>query len=310
MAERGKENFRTDRQNIAGKMISVLIPVYNENCVQLVSELHAQAEELGFDFEILVVDDHSPHPDKANRVIRQWSGVYYEELPQNYGRAKIRNYMAEKAKGDYLVFLDGDSGINNRCFLKNYCCFMGKYDVVCGGTEYCQKEFVDRKCILHWKNGSIRESNAKKGNTACFTSNNFMIRKQVFSDTGFDVELKTYGHEDTLFDIMLKEHNVKIKHIDNPVVHLGLKPFDKFISDIESATRNLKTIYDKYGHKIDLNRIRLVKAASYLKRLHLCGLYRVVFRIFKPFMLYCLKSKNPNLYILDLYKLGIYVESC
>ena len=187
---------------------------------------------------------------------------------------------------------------------------MGKLDVVCGGTEYCQKEFVDRKYILHWKNGSIRESNAKKRNTACFTSNNFMIRKQVFSCTGFDAELKTYGHEDTLFDIMLKERKVKIKHIDNPVVHLGLKPFDKFISDIESATRNLKTIYDKYGHRVDLKRIRLVRAASYLSRLHLCGLYRAGFRILKPLMLYCLKSKNPNLYVLDLYKLGIYVESC
>ena len=45
--------------------VSVLIPNYNNVCVDLVTVLQRQAEALGIDYEIIVADDHSPQKEKV-----------------------------------------------------------------------------------------------------------------------------------------------------------------------------------------------------------------------------------------------------
>ena len=50
-------------------MLSILIPVYNYNAVDLVQKLHEQASQAGIPFEILLLDDNSDNNCKRENVV-------------------------------------------------------------------------------------------------------------------------------------------------------------------------------------------------------------------------------------------------
>ncbi len=288
-------------------MLSILIPIYQENCVKLINDLIKQAENLSCEYEILVFDDCSPQIPQENKVLSQFPKVEYKELKENLGRSKIRNLLAKGAKGDILLFLDGDSKVVRDDFLEKYLIEIEKYDIVRGGTVYCSKENMPKGCELHWKYGTKVETNKGLKNKDMFTTNNFCIRKSVFSKVSFREDIKGYGHEDTLFKFDLDAHLFSFCNIDNPVEHLGLKTFEQFIKSTESAVVNLKKINQR--NKNLIQRIKLVKAYNKLSKLGLEKLYSRFFLMTRKIMLNLLATKNPNLLILNLYKLGVYTIS-
>ncbi len=80
-------------------MLSVLIPVFNEDIRNLVNDLNNQLVELGFIFEIRVYDDGSHENIRdLNKEIASNDSIIYEELPKNIGRSAIRNKLAKEAK--------------------------------------------------------------------------------------------------------------------------------------------------------------------------------------------------------------------
>src|ERR1044071_5613337 len=100
-------------------MLSILIPVYNFDVTGLAASL--QASETNIPFEIICLDDGSAPMFKAiNKKIAGLENIIYEELPQNIGRSKIRNLLAERAKYEYLLFLDCDSTAVSGRFLSSY----------------------------------------------------------------------------------------------------------------------------------------------------------------------------------------------
>ena len=79
-------------------MLSVLIPVYNFDVVLFVKDLAKQCADCKIDFEVLCLDDYSSENYRIkNAVLKSIENVCYEELPNNIGRSKIRNRLAEKA---------------------------------------------------------------------------------------------------------------------------------------------------------------------------------------------------------------------
>ena len=60
-------------------MLSILLPVYNCNCVALVTELQRQCVECGTEFEIIVADDGSSVTSyvEHNLRIERLEGVRY-----------------------------------------------------------------------------------------------------------------------------------------------------------------------------------------------------------------------------------------
>ncbi len=290
-------------------MLSILIPIYQENCVNLVNDLQSQAKDLGCEWEILVFDDCSPIKCEENKAIAQLPNVEYRELSENLGRSRIRNLLAETAKGDILIFLDGDSKIVRDDFLKRYLQEIETKDLIRGGTVYCSKEKCPKGYELHWKYGTKVESNKGLKNKDMFTTNNFCIRKSVFSSVRFRENIKGYGHEDTLFKFDFEEFGFSFLNIDNPVEHLGLKNFEDFISSNETAVKNLRNIFLNQRNKKIIQRIKIANVHNKLERLHLVGLYVLFYKITRRLMLSLLAKRNPSLFILNLYKLGVYCKS-
>ncbi len=286
-------------------MLSILIPIYQENCVNLVNDLSKQAKDLNCDWEILVFDDCSPIKCEENKAISQIANVKYRELSENLGRSRIRNLLAKEAKGDVLIFLDGDSAIVRKDFLKRYLQEIETKDVVRGGTVYCDKDKCPKGYELHWKYGTKVETNKGLKNKDMFTTNNFCIRKSVFSSIRFREDIKGYGHEDTLFKFDLEEFEFSFLNIENPVEHLGLKNFEDFISSNETAVKNLRNIFLNQRNKKIIQRIKIANVHNKLERLHLVGLYVLFYKIARRLMLSLLAKRNPSLFILNLYKLGV-----
>ncbi|PKP38904.1 MAG: glycosyltransferase family 2 protein, partial [Bacteroidetes bacterium HGW-Bacteroidetes-15] len=90
-------------------MISICLPVYNFDVNELTEDLLQQAREYNIDIEILVFDDASlSYYKKRNSGMASKSHIQYLEFDQNLGRSKIRNRLADFAKGNWLLFLDCD----------------------------------------------------------------------------------------------------------------------------------------------------------------------------------------------------------
>jgi glycosyltransferase involved in cell wall biosynthesis len=290
-------------------VISICIPIYNYDVTSLVKELHRQATILDIPFEILLADDGSESSIKqANRGIASLHNVIYHEMNHNIGRSRIRNVLAGKARYAWLIFMDCDAMCPDHLYLEKYVNAIGQHQVVCGGHSY-QVVAPGNDKYLHWLFGTYREikdyKNRNRNPYHSFMTFNFMISREIFSTITFNESLLGYGHEDTLFGVELKKNNISIKHIDNPLIHLGLQNVDDFLQKTRQGTRNLLKVYTVVKRDSALpEMVKLLKAWAFLHRLRLCRPTGRLIRLFESSIVNNLKGKKPSLLMLDLYKLG------
>ena len=102
-------------------MISICIPVYNFNVVDLINSIINQGEKIKKPFEIICIDDGSNKETlKLNAKINSHKTVNYLTLKKNIGRSKIRNLFLENTTYENLLFIDCDCSIQNGNFLEKY----------------------------------------------------------------------------------------------------------------------------------------------------------------------------------------------
>ena len=146
----------------------------------------------------------------------------YIHYPLKSGRSINRNNLGQKAKGDYLLFLDADALPTNPTFLQDYCQRATLAEVIVGGTAY-KPNFKSNK--LRVKVGKLKEEHSAAVRRTIsirqfFRLLNFLIRRNIFLEFLFNEDVTEYGHEDTLFGLELKYRNIAIMHIDNPAYHI------------------------------------------------------------------------------------------
>ena len=133
-------------------MLSVLVPIYNFDSRKLVSQLVNQCDKQKILFEIICFDDFSIEKFKLiNRSMIGHYGVSYIEMPENYGRAKIRNKLAQNARFENLLFLDCDSKIGHKSFIKKYLTHLNAADVIAGGRKYRNTKPKNKKLQLLYR---------------------------------------------------------------------------------------------------------------------------------------------------------------
>lgn len=288
-------------------MLSILIPVYNQNAVALVKDIKKQCEAIDIQYQIMVFDDMSDaETKKQNSVLGHEFGVNYLELSENLGRARIRNRLARMARHKYLLFIDGDSGIVRDDYIKKYLDQIDNAEIVYGGRVYEKEKPEKADLMLHWRYGHKREALPLKKRLLDpylnFQSNNFMIKAWLFGKLKFDEDVEGYGYEDLLFAEKIRKVDAGILHIDNPVSHLGLEPASQLIEKTKNAIKNLA----KLNKKGDLMNTRL---STFYKKMEGYGLKNIMVNYYhsnEKSILKNLTSKSPSLLKFNLMKLAIY----
>ena len=99
-----REDERSDKR----PLVSVVIPVYN--CAEYIGEcIDSVAEQTYDNIEIIVVNDGSK--DESEKIIKNKKKKYRNILyykQRNKGVSAARNLGINKAKGEYITFVDGD----------------------------------------------------------------------------------------------------------------------------------------------------------------------------------------------------------
>jgi glycosyltransferase involved in cell wall biosynthesis len=295
-------------------MLSICIPVYNFDLRSLVKSLHEQALLLDVPVEIVVIDDASAGDyQKLNKDISDFDLVRYEILPENAGRSRIRNLLAHKAHYNWLIIMDCDSATPDELYLKRYLEQTNGNTVVCGGRTYLEQPPKDNT-YLHWLYGTKREvrdlAQRSKNPHLSFMTNNFMVPKSIIKQMPFNENIKGYGHEDTLFGYELMKNGVPVKHIDNPLLHVGLQTNREFIEKSREGIKNLAFINNYLDDEADLGKmVRLLAWFKKLKRFKLCNTFAFVFSILRSPVEKNLLGRTPSLLLFDFYKLGFFCEN-
>lgn len=285
-------------------MLSILIPIYNHNVKRLINELYRQLVESNIHFEIICIDDFSSnYYRKINRDILNIPMLTYTELTQNIGRAKIRNQLAKDAKYDKLLFLDSDSKIKRKTFIKSYLKHISLAPVINGGRVYTNRRPTDHDKILHYDYGTKRESkssfyrNKKPG--LYFHTNNFMIEKRLVIDFPFEESLTGYGYEDLAMAANLQKQLIEIKHIDNPIIHKDLDKTQDFLAKIEESMMSLAYLYEAKKIK----HTPLLKLYTLVKKSNMKDQYLLFYNRYQSWILKNLFSARPSMRKLDMFKL-------
>ena len=290
-------------------MLSICIPIYNQDVSALVEALSSQIDTLKVPAEIVLIDDCSTPEYKAKNDSVCHKHIYHQ-LKSNVGRAKIRNLFLKYVSYEYLLFLDCDATIISTELLQNYIdtIKVEKYQVYCGGSIY-SKEKPQKQYRLRWTNGHIRETIPaevrNKKPFSSFMTSNVLIRKDVFDHIRFDEKIVKYGHEDTLFGLALKKKNILIFHINNNVLNDDLDSNTEFLNKTEDALTNLAYITQSLEYDKDLiDEIKILKFYIFLKNKSLLPLLNLVFKLSKKVIKNLLLNGFCNLYLFDIYKIG------
>lgn len=178
-------------------MISIIITAYNaektiERCLNSILENDYS------DYEIILVNDGSK--DNTEKVVELFASdkiKYFSK--KNTGVADSRNYALDKAKGDYITFVDSDDYVSN-----NY--FKGLEKYLSEGIEIIKRKavIIDEKNNLKTKiqGPAFEEMSGEEAfNTLCFkdiyldTLWSYTIKRSLFEDNNFRFETN-YFHED------------------------------------------------------------------------------------------------------------------
>ena len=285
-------------------MISILIPCFDYNAYPLVSVLEKQALMLKIDFEIICIDDGSfSSKNDLNQKINLLTNSKFIESKKNIGRINNRLLLAEKSQYEWLIFLDVDTLPNEDNFLKNYIEQLNRETLIIGGCIYKKPE--NENFSLRYKFGKFREeikSDIRNKNPYKYISScNFMCKRNLLIDVLSSINTISYGN-DYVFGSLIKKMGIYINHIDNPVLIDNIDENQIFIKKTHDGLDNLISSYN--NKIIEKHSISILKAYIILDNLLMKNIFIKITDLFKNLLDRNLHSKDPNLFLFDLYRLN------
>jgi glycosyltransferase involved in cell wall biosynthesis len=169
---------------------SVVIPTHNqkqilEHCLRSLFNQTADPAT----YELIVIDDGST--DGTREMVQRLSSKASCELSyhrqENLGRSRTRNTGARMARGEYLIFLDGDMTVR-REFIAAHLNGHSRPGLIVHGTVVNTYEI---------KNPGAGPEKIPNLSRAFFATGNVSIEKNRFIEAGlFDEDFVEYGWED------------------------------------------------------------------------------------------------------------------
>ena len=289
-------------------MLSILIPTYNYDASALLLELVKQISEIKEEIEVLLCDDYSERLLVDPTEFSAFPYIQFHRNASNLGRTATRQLLANKARYERLLFMDADVFPVRDDFLSVVMTEAYRSEVLFGGIAYTL-EPPDAASILRWKYGHKREAISLDDRTkkpfSSINSGCFCIKRRLFLQLNQRMDRPNYGM-DIYFKQLLRESRADVLHNDNPVYHLGLEDAQSFID--KSLQSVATTVSLEEQGLLEGDSRPLQKGYNNLKRLGLIGLFSWAMERLGPTLLSNFRSKRPNLFWFDLYRLNHYIE--
>lgn len=215
--------------------ISIVVAIFNrkDELFELLNSLNAQTDK---DFEIIIVDDGSMIDLKP--TIRNFEDILYIKYfrKKNSGPGLSRNFGAEKAVKDWLVFVDSDV-IVEKDYIENI-----KENIVTipcdafGGADKAHRGFNLMQKAISYSMTSVFTTGGIRGNKKTVSkfqprSFNMGVKKEVFEKVGGFSEMRI--GEDPDLSMTLWENGFTTAFFDTiAVYHKRRVDFGKFSKQV------------------------------------------------------------------------------
>ena len=234
---------------------SLIIPVFNRpvEIEELLESLENQTER---NFEIVIVEDGSE--TKCDNIVKKYSDrlniKYFHK--ENSGPGTSRNYGAERASGNYFIFLDSDCIIPEEYIETVTKHLKEKYTDAYGGPDKAHERIrtlqkaVNYSMTSFFTTGGIR-GKSEKMDKFYPRSFNMGYSKDVFQKTGGFSKMR-FG-EDIDMSIRILKNNFKTQLIkDAFVFHKRRTGINQFFKQIYNSGIARINLYIKYPESLKL----------------------------------------------------------
>jgi glycosyltransferase involved in cell wall biosynthesis len=229
-------------------LVSVIAPCYNQqNTIGLLlCSLERQTLNKD-DFEVIVADDGST--DRSPEILRNYCGplrlvpVFSKE---NIGRARIRNMAVQQAKGEFLVFLDGDMTASPKLLEEHLQNQRNGFNLVCLGKMVPAPP--SGKDCLSWYRVSRGAQKVRAGKPLpgkYFATGNSSLPAGLLKQAGpFNESYRNWGGEDIEMGCRLAGAGAKFVFLPAAVSHHHhLETIDAYIGKLrEYAESGLRLL--------------------------------------------------------------------
>lgn len=217
---------------------SLIIPLYNrpDEIRELLDSLCVQSDP---GFEVVVVEDGSEI--RSEGIVQSFADrlqVAYFEKP-NSGPGQSRNYGAERATGDYLIFLDSDCIIPPD-YVRSVREFLRKHPVdAFGGPDRSDDSFTPIQKAINYSMTSLFTTGGIRGNTKSVEkfhprSFNMGYTREVFEATGGFAKMR-FG-EDIDMSIRMMKAGFSTVLVPNAFVyHKRRSTFRQFFKQVHNS---------------------------------------------------------------------------
>ena len=288
--------------------LSILIPVYNDDCTRLTAELSRQASLVdGLSYEVLVADDCSPDREAVapNEAINTLPHCRYVSRSANVGSAANRNFLAQESRYEWLLYVDCDMEILNDSFIVNYLT-APEADVVMGGIAIGgdANELAGNLRYQYERSCEADHTASRRSERPyqSFRSCNFLVRRETMLACPFDERFKKSGYEDVMLGKQLKAGRHTIRHIDNPVTITRYETNSQYMNKVE---RSLRTLHAFRAELRGYSRLLTVADGIHLTVVR--RLLVLCFRLLGPAVRRQLCGSHPILRLFQPYRLGYFL---
>ena len=216
-------------------LISVIVPVYNleEEISKCILSLLLQKFS---DYEIIAIDDGST--DHSLSVLNALSKKWGEKLQvfhrKNHGLSSTRNFGIQKAKGEFVAFVDGDDFVDPEFLEKLHQSILDSNSdiAVSGYTEFFgekNRDFSTKRKVLSGKDAA-KKLLREQENLDILTWNK-LYKKSLFRGIKFP---DGKNHEDNFTTYKLYFKAKKVSYIESPLYN--------YVRREKSITKKEKTI--------------------------------------------------------------------
>lgn len=221
-------------------VISVIVPCYNQ--AQYLDECLQSVYDQTFEnWECIIVNDGSP--DHTEEVARKWvkkDSRFKYFFKENGGVSSARNYGIERAKGEWILPLDGDDYISNN-YLEMGSIFFND-DAINIITGRVVKFGVENE---EWKLKNFTLQSLAEGNLIHNTS--FYRKVDWKNVAGYDIGLQ-HGYEDWEFYISILKNGGEVQLMEESLFYYRVKSESRSTTLLESTNleQSLKLIEKKH----------------------------------------------------------------